>query len=337
MALALSVIGGGTAYAGTPAGWVAGFGTDSGATPQPGSGASTTAVSAGKTVGFFEWLRNDGPSNISQLFVNVTSKPTASVAGAQWTIKDNGTGGVVRSGICPTVTPLVCSLGALNDGQTAYLVAAFTVASNVADGATEAITFNWNTTGVPPGKNKSHGDALSWLDSAAVTNNGDAAGDFNFGDPNGLTVADNQKLTGKNQQATSATVVSTLTGAAVGDSPTLSIPCTDGVPAGFQCSSLTSLVSTVEVGNGKIFSNPNGGGTPGIKVIVSFAQAPNQLTGANPFAYHYYFDSTGAPQVELITQICQYSGGFPTNIGPCLTVGNKQVTVWLTHNGGMRF
>src|SRR5262245_33590934 len=69
--LALSILGGGTASAAQPT-WPTGFGQDSQAVPQPTSGASSTAVSGGKTVGFFEWLRNPGSSNISQLYMNVS-------------------------------------------------------------------------------------------------------------------------------------------------------------------------------------------------------------------------------------------------------------------------
>jgi len=36
------------------------------------------------------------------------------------------------------------------------------------------------------------------------------------------------------------------------------------------------------------------------------------------------------------THNCTMVGGFPSNSGPCLVVGNQQVTVWLTHNGNMR-
>lgn len=332
--LALSVIGGGTAIASVP-GWTVGHGTDSWATFQPSSGASSTAVSAGKKVGFFEWLRNDGTSNISQLYLKETT--SAAVFGAKWSIKDRD-GNVLSFGDCPSTTPLACSFGALNPRETVYVIVAFTTPSN---GKAEAVTFDWSSNGdTQSDKNhKSHGDVTSIGDSVVLTStsDGDAAGDFNFDNPDGITVADDQKLTGKNPQATSATVGDLLTGVAVGDSPSLTVPCADGVPTGFLCSSLTSLVSQVEVGNGKTFSNPNGPLTPGIKVIVSFAQAPNQLNSDSPFAYHYYVDANGVGQVELITAPCTYTQGFPDNTASCLTVGNKQVTVWLTHNGGMRY
>jgi hypothetical protein len=343
--IALSILGGGTALAANP-NWVVGHGTDSSTTtPQPASGASSSAVAAGAEVGFFEWLKNADTSNISQLYLTANTDPAATVVGAKWTIKDAAQN-VVRSGSCPATTPLACSFGALNSGNTVYVVAAFTTRSNLADGATQSVTFEFNTTGAAPGKNNSHGDAKQLTDSVLIAKNGDASGDFNF-DQESLTVADDQKVTGKNPQATSVTVPGALVGAAVGDSPALQTPCnetlTQGFPAFFSCSLLTSLTSVVEAGNGKNFLSDTN--NPRIKVIVTFNQAPNQLNGANPFAYHYWetlaFDANGnqitVPHAELITATCQLSGGLPNNTEPCLIVGNKQVTVWLRHNGPMRF
>lgn len=320
------------ALAATPD-WEAGYGTDSSAISQPTSGASSSAVSAGKKVGFFEWLRNNGPSNISQLFLTATTTPAAPVAGATWAIKDRD-GNPIRSGSCPTATPLNCSFGALNATHTVYVVVAFTTSANLADGATQGVRFEFNTTGRPPGSNNSHGDFLPHLDSVGISKNGDAAGDFNI-DAQTFTVADNQKLTGKNPQATSVTFSGVLVGAAVGDSPNLITPCLDAdlppdFPEWFSCSLLTSLTSVIEVGNGKTFQNANGG--PGIKVLISFSNAPNQLNGDTPFVYH-----VGAGGAELITVPCVYgAGNLPTNVIPCLTVGTKNVTVWVFQNGPMR-
>ena len=333
LGLSLSLIGSGTVLGANPS-WTTGHGSDYTLIPAPTSGASSSAVSAGSEVGFFEWLHNGDTSNISQLYLNATTQPSATVAGAVWTIK-NASDVVVRSGTCPTATPLVCSFGALNAGNTVYVVAAFTIGGNVADNTVQNATFNFNTTGTPPGKNQSHGDAKVVTDSVLVTKNGDAAGDFNLNDVS-ITVADNQSLNGQNRQATSASVSAFMTGVAVGDSPNLVTPCdttlTVGFPAWFDCSQLTSLTSVVEVGNGKIFQNTSGG--PGIKVLITFSKAPNQLSGSNPFVYHYWVDAAGA-HAELITATCD-SNSLPTNLTPCLIVGNKNVTVWLFHNGPMR-
>lgn len=323
------------ALAATPAGWVAGFGTDSSAATQPSSGASSSFVAAGKRVGFFEWLRNDGPSNIAQLFLTEgITAPSAPVAGASWIIK-NSSGGEIRHGTCPTATPLNCSFGALNATQTVYVVVALTTSANLADGASLGVDFLWNTTGKPPGKNNSHGDSLPWADDIAISKNGDASGDFNIDQPT-FTVEDNQKVTGKNAQATSVTFSGGLVGAAVGDSPDLvQAPCDDATlpadfPDWFSCSLLTSLTSVIEVGNGKTFTNASGG--PGIKVLISFNQSPHQLGDANPFVYHV--SATGP---ELITETCDFgTGNLPLNHTSCLTVGNKNVTVWVFHNGPMR-
>ena len=88
--VALSILGSGTALAANPT-WIVGHGTDSSLVgPQPASGASSSAVSAGAEVGFFEWIRNDDTSNISQLSVVATTTPSATVVGASWTIKNAG-------------------------------------------------------------------------------------------------------------------------------------------------------------------------------------------------------------------------------------------------------
>jgi hypothetical protein len=348
--LVLSILGVGAVAAANPT-WTPGYGTSS-TGPQPGSGASSTSVSSGKKVGFFEWLRNDDTSNISQLFLTAIPRTAASLGAAKWTIQ-SPSGATVRSGTCPTKQPFKCGFGALNAGNTVYVVLSFT-APNLTDGGSFFVDFEWNTTGTPPGNNQSHGDALPWTDKVIVSSNGDAAGDFNI-DATSFTVADNQKLTGQNRQATSASISGTvpvigLTGIAVGDGANLQTPCDDDAPLftfpeGFSCSDLTSLTSVVEVGNGKTFTNASGG--PGIKVLVSFSQMPNQLGDAGAFVYHYWetlelaangITTIKVPHAELITAACTYNAGnLPTNSTPCLTVGNKIVTVWLFHNGPMKF
>jgi len=332
--LTVSVIGGGTASAATPAGWVAGHGTNSSPTAlQPGSGASSAIVGAGNTVGFFEWLRNDGPSNISQLYVNETT--SATVVGAQWTIKDSSGQPVPgRSGFCPVAPSLVCNIGALNATQTAYLVAAFAVPASAANRSL-GVAFGWNTTGVVvlSGKNKSHGDAISQTDQVQVagSNNADADGDFNFGDATNELQVQTAPVGGNNKQSTFLAVGGTQVGAAVSDSPSLPpAKCTDALIVDivtanpwFSCQQLTSLTSVVEAGNGRTFGTP-------FKVIVTFKNAPSQLTGPNPFVYHYYVDTNGAEHAELITPCAA------TPVYPCITVGNNVVTIQMFHNGPMR-
>jgi hypothetical protein len=341
--LALSVLGG-TVQAAAPK-WPVGHGTDYLADPAPESGASSSSVTAGKTVGFFEWLRNPGPNNISQLYLNVTTDPVASVVGAAWTIEDNA-GTVVGQGTCVSTAAALCSFGALNAGQTVYVTAAFTTSGALADGTKQNVRFEFNSTGIPPGGNKSHGDVVPLPDFVGIDKNGDARGDFNFNGPAGITVQ-NDPVGGTNTQSTFLTVGGTQVGAAVDDSPSLpaakAAKCTNALIADivaenswFSCKKLTTLTSFLEVGNGKTFTNVNGG--PAIQVTISFAQAPNQLNGAHPFAYHYFVDASGE-HAELITALCNYVGGFPDGATPsegCLDIDGTSVTVWVFHNGGMR-
>jgi hypothetical protein len=180
-------------------------------------------------------------------------------------------------------------------------------------------------------------------DSILVSRNGDANGDFQLDSTTGLfTVFDNAPG-GNNKQGTSASVngVEAQIGISVADGPNLlQVPCIapdGGFPSWFSCSLLTSLTSYVEVGNGKTFNNPNGAGKPGIKVIVQFKDQVQQLTGSHPFAYHYYLVD-GVGHSEIIDTVCTIVGGFPDNLGPCITVtSTRQVTSWLLHNGGMKY
>ena len=336
-ALALSVLAG--SVQGAQPGWPVGHGTNYLA--PSASGASSTSITAGKTVGFYEWLHNPGPSNISQLFLNVTATPQATQVGVAWWID----AGPVQT--CTINAVPLCSFGALNAGQTVYVLAAFrTDATKVSPTVPQGVSFDFNSTGIPPGGNNSHGDDRIVTDSVAISAvaDGDSDGDFNFADAAGLTVQ-TAPVGGSNTQSTSLTVGGTRVGASVGDSPSLTpAKCTNALIGGivaqnpwFSCKKLTSLTSALEVGNGGTFVNPNGG--PGIKVVVSFASAPNQLNGAHPFAYHFFTDASG-DHAELITATCSFVNGFPSGTTPsegCLRVVGSSVEVWLFHNGGMRY
>ena len=130
------------------------------------SGASSSAVGAGRQVGFFEWLRNGDTSNISQLYLTASTTPTR-----PWPARPGRSRprrGQRPTGVCPAATPLTCAFGALNSGNTVYLVAAFATPSTLADGATQAVHFEFNTTGTPGGKNNSHGDAKAIDDQGWV-------------------------------------------------------------------------------------------------------------------------------------------------------------------------
>jgi hypothetical protein len=336
--LAVTVLGG-TTQAAQPL-WEVGHGTvyTRPGTPQLLSGASSSSVSAGKTAGFVEWLHNQTPSNISQLYFNATLTPNVALAGAEWTIEDaSGTQGAPHP--CAPTSAWLCSFGALNSGETVFVTLAYTIPSAAADGATESLAASFNATGTPPGKNQSHGDVRPINDSILISKNGDADGDFNFqaGD---FQVAD-APVGGNNRQSTLLSISGLQVGAAVFDSPSLTAAkCNATLVADivaqnpwFSCQQLTTLTSAIEVGNGKTFTDANG--APLIKVIVSFKNAPSQFTGLHPFVYHYYVDATGGDHAELITATCP-DGGPTALSGPCLTIGNNLVTFWLLHNGGIR-
>jgi len=336
--IALSILGGGTALAAKPM-WPSGHGTDF-QNPTP-SGASSTVVTAGKSVGFFEWLRNPGSNNISQLFMNATTTPLATQVGVKWTIKTDA-GAEVRSGTCTVNAVPLCSFGALNAGQTVYVLFAIQTSPTLNEGVLQSIDLEFNATGIPPGDNQSHGDNVGIPDQVKISaaGNGDASGDFNFNAAS-LTVA-NAGVGGSNAQSTALTIFAPQVGAFVNDSPGLpAAHCTNALIADilaqnswFSCKKLTTLTSQIEAGGGGNFTNPNGG--PGIKVVVGFTNPPSQLNGGHAFVYHVWTDATGE-HAELITATCTLdNAGFPTNQGPCLIVGTNNVTFWLIHNGNAR-
>jgi hypothetical protein len=331
--LAWSLLGSGAALAANP-NWAAGFGADGSSQL---TGQSSTSVAAGKHAGFFIWMQNNDTANISQLFLTGTS--TATFSGGTFQVKDST--GVVRTGTCAAVDPLDCSIGALRSGQTVDVIVSYLINASAKDGSNVGVKFEFNTTGTPPGKNNSHGDSFDLSDSIGVSSNRDADGDFNLNDPAGLNIADNQNVSPQNPQATSASIVQLGIGGSVSEIAGTMAFCDPSllpqpVPSWFSCSNLSSQISTVQIGNGKNFNNPNPGTTPGIQVKILFKKAPSQLTGSNPFVYHRWTDSLGVDHAELVTAPCILVGGFPSNTTPCLIVGNNAVTVWLIHNGGMR-
>ena len=182
--LALSVLGGGT----DPGSRRAGRRSRDGLRRrrQPASGASSTAVSAGKKVGFFEWLRNDDTSNISQLYLNAPAPtPTRDLAGAE--LDDQGRGPAPRSGNrrLPAATPLTVPFGSPELRATPSTSSlAFTTPSTLADGATRGpVAASFNATGTPPREestatatSKALDDSRSLITQRTAT----PTGDFNL-------------------------------------------------------------------------------------------------------------------------------------------------------------
>jgi hypothetical protein len=355
--LALSVLGSGTASATTPS-WTGGFGTSM-MNPTT-SGFSTQNVAAGNNVGSFSWLHNGGTSNISQLYLTAKWTPSMSVTGATWTILDNdsssGTGTFHDQGTCPVGTSLNCSFGALNAGQTVYVVVSFAVPSTATNGTSLTGTLDYYTTGVSADKGgNSHGDDLLLTDSATVAKSANAAGNFNLAA--GLTISDSP-VTGNNRQQTKAHADTQQTGLYVADEGATNQTLTCPVQAITNYNDYTTNTGQIwdpnwctspqwsEIQAGgltKTFTNGFGG--PGLQVTIVYKNntLPPNLTQPDPVLFHWVNNQSSA---QLVYQRCTFdvATGLPLAVDAsnnpiptgCLNVSGNTVVAYLYNNGNMR-
>jgi hypothetical protein len=125
-------------------------------------------VAAGAIAGYSVTIKNNGPSNISKLFVftpDGTPDPVFAEPSQGKCTNPDGT--------------LFCSLGALRKGKTATIVAAFPTPD---DGSSEfSVEFIFNTSGVGSGGgDNSHGDELRATGTTELTDDADFAGGFSI-------------------------------------------------------------------------------------------------------------------------------------------------------------
>jgi len=318
------------------------------------STAQPTIVSTNDTVQFTTSIFNDDTSNVSQLYFTTSTLPAGATV-SKITAD--------RAGCSTTTTPL-CTFGALRPQESVRVTIIFTTPS-VADASVTScplgstgyqapplttlsgsapyycVDLRWYANGFPTtdGGN-SHGDFFDWFDGAGL--NGDATnfrGRFVYLD-NQTLVRDGQTISKSNKQSTSALVPDVNLPATVADESgvTETLTCTTPPGTTFDCGTLTSAWSQIDVANGKDYQSLN---TP-FSITIQFYQAPSNLKGSSPVGYHTWFDPiSNTTNSELIKDACQLKGGVPTATSPipCLTVtnGGKAVTIWTFHNGGMRF
>jgi hypothetical protein len=292
-AMALLLVGVGTTIAATP-GW-----TGSNAVAVLGN------VGPGKNAAFTITLKNDGPGNISTLYLKADS--AASYA-------DNPA--------CSLSPVLYCALGAQNVGQDITITAAFTVPSST---GTFTVTFSESANGFTNSdkNNKSRGDIYSFSASTNVTTGGgDFDGGYNVGND---TFSTNQSVGRHNPQATKLESAPDLLPVTIQDGVT-SYPCDTSLP---QCSRLIGEWSVLHVGDGS--QGP-------MKVTILIYG--NAVQG-NPDPSTLYLVHTDLNGTHVIDQQCTYTGGVVDN-ADCLAglptkVGrNYEIVAWLLMNGGIR-
>jgi hypothetical protein len=254
--------------------------------------ATPPAVPAGGVAGYEVSITNNGPSNISKLYLFTEPGAPNPVYVSDARCNDSG--------------PLYCSFGALRKKRSITVTVAFpTPAESPSD---FEVTFVWNTSGLGSGGgDNSHGDALVLTGTTAVSDDlQDFAGGFLV--PGGSTlVANDQDIGAANPQAASLFAPRTGIGATVGDGA-------PGIcPTGFECfGEATNLV----VGNGSTQY-----GMFRVVMTIDGSIIPPGVTPANFGVLHVLDNGT----VDEITTICPSSG---TPSSPCKkveTLGAEEV------------
>jgi hypothetical protein len=273
------------------------------------------AVSPGAEAGYAVTIRNDGPSNISQLYL-VTEDATQVPS---YTDPSQGS--------CASSGPLFCSLGALRKNRAVTVVVAFPTPE---DGSQLDVTFLWNTTGLGSGGgDSSHGDELRQEVSTALIDHPDFAGAFVRG---AGQVHNSQAISSTNPQSTLVNVPATNIAVTVQDGPGVgSANC----PASLGCFTQTS---EIHVASGATFPG-------GFSVYIQLDKSQLAAgTNANNLDFWHEFDAprTVGGQIvtgEVIDDACQFRGNSstPRNM-PCKTVsniggGDLGATLWLLENG----
>lgn len=199
------------------------------------------SVAPGATAGYSVTITNNGPSNISSLYL-----VTKSTAPTLYVDDSDGRDGCTGEGVA-----LSCNFGALNALEHVTVIVAYT---STGTGSFDPV-FEGNTTGQAfKDPKRSHGDVLIDLDFAGTTLNADKnfGGLFNI-DFNG-TVSNNASLTGQNKQSTKVSGLPAHTGATVLDGPNVSATCTNDASQSIDCSTLFGEWSDVNVGSGGPFA-----------------------------------------------------------------------------------
>jgi hypothetical protein len=336
------------------------------------TGATPTAVSPGKVAGFYLFAKNNDSANLSSFFLKASTSADMKPTGALWSHSLSGPWTQ-----CPITGGLNCSFGAFNSGDTIYVVAAYTLPSSPSTSKTNCFTdpdravqppnsYGVNPTGATwecvhfefsadsgyvTGKNKSRGDAYHWFDAVNTDTGPDQQAQFPFCDfssdaacnPSLLTISDDQSLGKTNPQWTKVQVPNDRlvfnTAQNVADGTKVSQTCPTGFPT--ECSTaFLGQWSQVDVNAGQDFLD----GTPWVVIDIGvYGVSANKISKV----FHFYKDSAGVLQVEVIDTPCAESSG-PTdssgdpsllNADQCFWVSStlkgssSQITIWTHHNG----
>jgi uncharacterized protein DUF11 len=284
-------------------------------TPLPAS------VTPGAAAGFEVTVTNNGPSQISALYLN-SNLPTVTPVYLRSVDRPGACG---ESGTVPPSGPLFCSFGALIDDQSVTIVVAY---DTTGSSASFPITFQANTTGATQQdgiKGKSHGDTLTKTVSTALSTNKNFAGFFNLSGSG--AIQNDANINGNNKQSTGVGNLPAGIEATVLDGPGATGTCVSG--GGINCNALFGEWSEVNVNGGDPL--PGGGY---FTITIKFK------TGTPTSFVHSYtaFDVDGVPYTA-VEQVGQCPGNTTPVAAaiPCFTWnGVDTATIYTYHNGSWR-
>lgn len=307
-ALASMLLGTGAVYARNPS-WAVSF------------DKLPVSVSAGNDAGWFVTVTNNGPSNINDLNVTLTSEVLGDLPSylSDLVLSSGGTE------VCATTTgKMVCNVGTLADDQTVT----FTVAFAVPVGTTGSFDLNvgllagTGDTGSDGGT--SRGDQKTFTSSTGINSSQNQDSGFVAGDDSD----DGSFLTtgslGRNNKQTTAL-----------DTTDLHIPVTvtDGISS-FPCNPCSNLV-----GEWSVLDVNGGNNVRPIKVtlMVWGGSVPGGVGEDDLYLIH----ADGSGSYTTITQDGNACNASPPTNADCIEsvdkIGNNfKVVAWLAHNGGLR-
>ena len=308
--LATMLVGVGTATAANPT-WAVSF------------DRLPNVVAPGNDAGWFVTVTNNGPSNINDLNISITSEEIGALPSyiSDLVLSSGGTAS------CSTATgALVCNVGTLIDDGTVEFTVAFEVPSS------DIGTFDLNIglragTGdtETDGPGKSRGDKKTFTNSTPISSSSNFDGGFTVGEN---TYQTNQSVGRRNVQATTIENVGSFIGVTI----------EDGITTGVDCSTSASRTcigewSEINVDDGAEFGTPFK-----VTLLVSGSSVPGGTDEDDIVLIHVLDDLTVEVLGDSSDERCANAGD--SGSAECIFVSkvgnNYQIVAWLFQNGNLR-
>lgn len=280
-------------------------------------------VAPGNDAGWFVTVTNDGPSNINDLNISITSEETGDLP-SYFVGMDLSSGGTES---CSTATgATVCNVGTLVDGGTVT----FTVAFPVPTGETGTFDLNIGLragTGdtETDGPGKSRGDKVTFTNSTPISQSANFDGGFSVDD---FTYQTNQSIGRRNLQASTVQFV----GANIG------VTIEDGITNGVDCATAASRTCIGEWTALNVADGASFGTAFKVTLLISGSAVPGG-TSADSIVLVHELDG-GAVEVlgDSANERCASESDsasakciFVTKVGSTF-----KIVAWLFQNGNLR-